>query len=52
MRERGREREPAQAERFPWFLPAPDSQYGNEVDVQRKKWHFLPDHQDLEGQLD
>lgn len=33
-------------------LPAPDKQYGNEVNVCKKKKYFLPGHQNLKGDWD
>lgn len=50
--ERGRERGASRGCKFPKVpLPAPDKQYGNEVDVCKRKRHFLPSHQKFEGRL-
>lgn len=46
-------RQPAEVKSSPTvLLPAAGNQYGKEVNVLKKKRHFLPDHQDLEGELD
>lgn len=53
MKERGREGGASRGRKFPMVsLPASDNQHVNEVNVRKKKWCFLPDHQDLEGELD